>query len=132
MDAEASFPAEVSSAPAARRFATDVLRSWQCDPLVDSAQLLVSELVANAVLHARSTVSVRIRRLPARIRVEIGDASSEVPRLRAGDPGAVTGRGLMIVDAVAAAWGVDPTEDGKIVWFELEADDAGAPRLAGR
>lgn len=85
--------------------------------LVESAILLVDELVANAVLHARSPVEVRARLDAARLHVEVADGSPQPPRLREPDVG---GRGLRIVDALASAWGVTPAEgDGKAVWFEL-------------
>jgi anti-sigma regulatory factor (Ser/Thr protein kinase) len=85
--------------------------------LVQSAILLVDELVANAVLHAAGPVEVRARLDAARLHVEVADGSPQPPRLRDPDVG---GRGLRIVDALAAAWGVTPAEgDGKAVWFEL-------------
>lgn len=127
MDAQAAFPAELASASAARRFVTTVLGSWDCDALVDPAQLLVSELVVNAVLHAESSVSVRVELMDARVRIEVADNSPVAIEVRPVDPASVTGRGLLIVDALAAAWGVDPTADGKIVWFELVADADAAP-----
>ena len=126
MDAQAAFPAELASAPAARRFVTSALRSWHCDALVEPTQLLVSELVVNAVLHAGSPVTVRVELRDARVRVEVADASPAALEVRPVDPASVTGRGLLIVDALASAWGVDPTDDGKIVWFELTAADAPA------
>lgn len=121
MDAQAAFPAELASAHAARRFATSVLRSWHCDEVVDVAQLLVSELVVNAVLHAGSSVSVRLALADSTVRIEVTDSSPALPEVRPIDPSAVTGRGLLIVQALASAWGVDPSDDGKVVWFELTA-----------
>jgi anti-sigma regulatory factor (Ser/Thr protein kinase) len=130
VNAEAAFPAELASAPAARRYASAFLRTWQCERLVESAELLISELVVNAVLHADSAVTLRLALRPGALRVEIGDSSQEPPRLRPVDPSAVTGRGLLIVDAVASDWGVDPTADGKVVWFELAADDIDPARAS--
>jgi anti-sigma regulatory factor (Ser/Thr protein kinase) len=130
--AEAAFPAELASAPAARRYAAAQLRDWSCEPLVDSAELLISELVVNAVLHAESPVTLRLTLRPDALRVEIADASPEPPRPRPIDPTAVTGRGLLIVDAVATAWGVDPTSQGKVVWFELAADDSDPAPVTAR
>ena len=126
MDEQAAFPAELASAPAARRFATSVLRSWRCDAVVDPAQLLLSELVVNAVLHAESSVTVRLALLEGRVRIEVADRSTVTPEVRPVDPAAVTGRGMLIVDALASSWGVDPTVDGKVVWFELATDDVDA------
>lgn len=131
MDAEAAFPAELESAAAARRFAASVLASWRCDALVESAQLLISELVVNAVLHAESAVTVRLSLRPGTLRVEVADTSSAPPQPREVDAAAVTGRGLLIVDAVASSWGVEPTDDGKSVWFELAVDDIGPTAVHG-
>jgi anti-sigma regulatory factor (Ser/Thr protein kinase) len=123
MDAEADFPADLASAAAARRFAASVLSSWGYDSLIESAQLLISELVVNAVLHAESSVVVRLALEAGALRVEIRDRAAALPELRPVDPTAVTGRGLLIVDAVASRWGVRTEDDGKVVWFELAADD---------
>lgn len=131
MDAEAAFPAELASAAAARRFAASILSSWHCDVLVESAQLLISELVVNAVLHAESAVTVRLSLRPGVLRVEVADASPAPPQPRSVDPTAVTGRGLLIVETVASSWGVEPTDHGKAVWFELAADDIGPAAVRG-
>jgi anti-sigma regulatory factor (Ser/Thr protein kinase) len=124
VDEEAAFPAELASAAAARRFSASVLQSWELDALISSAQLLISELVVNAVLHAESDVTVRLTRRPGAVRVEVADTSDARPEKRVVDPTEVTGRGLLIVDSLASSWGVDPTADGKVVWFELTEDDA--------
>jgi anti-sigma regulatory factor (Ser/Thr protein kinase) len=129
VDEEADFPAELASAAAARRFAASVLRSWRCDALVAEAELLISELVVNAVLHADSAVTVHLALRPGTLRVEVADTSPVQPEQRAVDPTAVTGRGLLIVDTVASSWGVDPTADGKVVWFELAAEDVDPARV---
>lgn len=123
MDAEADFPADLASAAAARRFASQVLRSWGCDKLVDTAQPLISELVVNAVLHADSDVTIRLQLDHGALRVEVGDDSAALPEVQPLDPAAVTGRGLLIVDSVASTWGVQRTDPGKVVWFELAVGD---------
>ena len=110
------------AAAAARRYAASVLRSWRCDALVDPTELLVSELVVNAVLHARSPVTLRLALDPASLHVEVVDASASVPEVQEVDPDRVTGRGLLIVDALASSWGVRPHGTGKVVWFDLVVD----------
>jgi anti-sigma regulatory factor (Ser/Thr protein kinase) len=122
MHAEAVFPADVASAAAARRFAASVLRSWGCDAHVDAAQLLVSELVVNSVLHAGSPVTVRLVLGPRALHVEVADTSASVPQVQPVDPERVTGRGMLIVDALASSWGVRPDGTGKVVWFDLAVD----------
>jgi anti-sigma regulatory factor (Ser/Thr protein kinase) len=120
-DVATNLPAAAASARAARRFVTDTLARWECGDLTETVELLTCELVTNVVLHARSAVEVRIRRVADALRVEVADPSPDLPQtsgaVYADD--AATGRGLVLVDALAAAWGVEPTADGKVVWFEV-------------
>lgn len=92
---------------------------WGCRDSIPDAELLVSELVTNAVLHARSATQVTIERSGSTVRVSVHDASTARPRLRDSGPEAVTGRGLLLVDRIANRWGVDPEDAGKWVWFEV-------------
>lgn len=85
----------------------------------DVAQLLVTELVTNAVVHARSEVCVGVSCSGPRIRVEVADDCPLPPRPRVPGLDDTTGRGLLLVEALAAAWGSDATDAGKTVWFEL-------------
>ena len=96
------------------------MRAWGCDDAIPDAELLVSELVTNAVLHARSATRVTIERDGTTLRFSVYDASPTRPRLRDYGPEAVTGRGLLLVDRIARRWGVDPQDAGKCVWFEME------------
>lgn len=95
----------------------------------DDAELLVSELVTNAVLHARSAMRVTVDRRDGALRVSVSDRSPVPPRLRDYGPDAVTGRGMLLVDRLARSWGVERHQDeGKQVWFELDfADGRGVP-----
>lgn len=82
--------------------------------------LLTSELVSNALLHARTQVDLLLVMAASALRVEVHDSSRRQPQLRAAaPPDATTGRGLLMVDALAERWGIDGTADGKTVWFEL-------------
>jgi anti-sigma regulatory factor (Ser/Thr protein kinase) len=119
MEAQAAFPAELVSAARARRFTEETLASWSCDALVEPARLLVSELVVNAIIHAQSAASLRLEQEGSVLRVSVADGSTSVPKRRPYSPTATTGRGLMILDAVADDWGVEIGPDGKVVWFEL-------------
>jgi anti-sigma regulatory factor (Ser/Thr protein kinase) len=113
------------SARAARQFVGDTLQQWGCEGATEVALLLTSELVTNAIIHARTNLAVRVAANERRLRVAVSDASHEPPRLRAGFPSlAEPGRGLPLVDALSSSWGVDWTVDGKAVWFELAQDRA--------
>jgi anti-sigma regulatory factor (Ser/Thr protein kinase) len=79
----------------------------------------VSELVTNAVVHARSDIAVRLCRTGSGIRVEIADRDPQPAAPRPLDPEGVGGRGLHLVNALARDWGVRPAQPGKTVWFEL-------------
>lgn len=114
----APLPASVGQA---RRFVREALAQWGRDELVDTAVLLVSELVTNAVLHARSEVTVTVSPRADRVRVEVGDTGAGTPFLRRPSEAATTGRGLGLVQSCALAWGVQPQPLGKAVWFELAA-----------
>lgn len=110
-----------ASAGLARRFVGSTLRSWDLEELVETATLLVSELVTNAILHARSDVTVTVVAHGDSVRVEVADSDDGTPALRHATGTATTGRGLALVDACAGAWGVEPHPPGKAVWFDLRA-----------
>lgn len=82
--------------------------------------LLVSELVTNALLHARSEIDLVLRVLEKAVRCEVYDGSRATPTLRPVDSAAVTGRGLALVAHLASDWGTERTPDGKVVWFEVQ------------
>ncbi len=85
----------------------------------DSAVLLTSELVTNALKHGQGSPSLTVDAGELHVRVEVGDDEPRPPVRTTADPDAESGRGLFIVDALASAWGVDEQPDGKVVWFEL-------------
>lgn len=97
----------------------ETLRDWGLPELVEPATLLVSELVTNALLHARSKIGVTLVVDHDELRVEVHDASRTVPRPRRYSPEAATGRGLHMLDCVASDWGVRATADGKAMWFTI-------------
>lgn len=124
---------EASTVRSARRFVIDRLQEWGRDDLVDSAALLTSELVTNAVLHTRKPFTVRVAQRGAHVRIEVADSLHVLPMPpHGGEPGAALDldhafRGLTIVDSVASSWGSESIPgDGKIVWFELVGTRDGA------
>ena len=114
-----TLPRDPRSSAAARRFVEEALRRWDCAELLDSVELLVSELVTNAVVHGRSKADVAVLLAPESLRVEVSDSSPEAPAPRDVDDDATSGRGMALVEALASAWGVVPRPGGKTVWFEL-------------
>ena len=127
-EVRAEFPADASSAGQARRFVGATLRTWSCDRLLDVATLLVSELVANSVLHAGTAIRVVVRRTDTRLRVEVHDDSARLPIRKHYSALSATGRGLMLVERMADDWGVLSGDGGgKAVWFELDSSGTARP-----
>ena len=121
---------EPQSVRRARRWVVESLASLGRDDLVDSAELGVSELVTNAILHADPPITVRVSGTIAHPRVEVQDRSPHPPAIdtaMAADDHLLrtVGRGVGIVALYSVAWGADVSPDGKVVWFE-PADEAGA------
>ena len=83
------------------------------------AQLLTSELVSNAVAHGAGEIALVLEEQPERLRIAVHDDAPSQPVPRQPDTGSERGRGLMLVAALAAAWGSDRLATGKRVWFEL-------------
>ena len=113
-------PAMRESGREARRLATAALDRWESAPAADTVELLVTELVANAVLHAGSAPEVAVLLLPDAIRIEVADDSPELPAPRAAGPTATSGRGMGLIEALATRWGAERTVSGKTVWVEVE------------
>ncbi len=120
------FPSVPPSASSARRFVGAALRRWGIpQSVIDVASLLVSELVTNTYRHARSDARVSVLRRRDMVRVEVHDSGEGGPvRRRPLDPERPDGRGLNIVDALAARWGSMNSEDGTLVWFELSTESS--------
>jgi len=119
-ESSARFPAADDAPRRARHFVADTLERWgRAGSLLDDAQLVVTALASNAILHARSGFSVELRSQGEGVRLAVRDASPARPILRAPDPLATSGRGLRIVAALAADWGVSADAGGKSVWAQL-------------
>ncbi|MGF1431558.1 ATP-binding SpoIIE family protein phosphatase [Kitasatospora sp. LaBMicrA B282] len=101
----------------ARRLAGHALRRWGLDELAENTELMVSELVTNAVQHAKKPVTLRLVRTSV-LRCEVGDDSAQLPRRRKAGPDEERGRGLELVAKCADSWGSTRLGGGKVVWFE--------------
>lgn len=119
--AAVDLPGDLVAPREARAVVRDLLQRWGFRDLVDEATLIVSELVANAVEHTGSLCAMVVNRTEGSIRIEVRDEAPDA-RLLHRNPGSVfaeRGRGLMIVSALAADWGVDADERSKSVWVQL-------------
>ncbi|MFH9429071.1 ATP-binding protein [Streptomyces sp. NPDC017615] len=117
-----TLPREPGSAGLARRLVRAALTAWGMHDLADDAVLVASELVANAVRHARRE-SVRVvveRSTPGTVRVAVADFSRSLPEPRTPNDHDESGRGLVVVMALATNWGTDERHWGKVVWADLE------------
>jgi anti-sigma regulatory factor (Ser/Thr protein kinase) len=120
------FPPETSSVRDARRLALSEIGA-AAGQAADDVALLVSELAANAVLHARTAFTLGIVRQGDVVRVEVGDENPTMPRMKHHSIDSPTGRGLRLVAALADRWGVMVRDGGpgKTVWFELDVAEPG-------
>jgi anti-sigma regulatory factor (Ser/Thr protein kinase) len=126
--ASVQLPSNVESAEAARRFVAE--NADGLDPeVVADAQLLASEIVTNAVLHGRPDITCVLRVEPPCIGLIVADRGEAIPQLPSSppDPAVATGRGMLIVDAIASVWGVFPNASppGKAVWFLIKPAPSG-------
>lgn len=126
LDETTTVPADARAVLHARRFTSRLCaRAALDEDLCDSAVLLTSEVVTNAVIHGRSEARLRVVVAADRIRVEVGDDNSRHPVVQPPDHDALDGRGLHLLDLVATDWGVRDDRIGKTVWFEIRADRRG-------
>jgi len=121
IEATILLPGDATTPAAARRFVRAAPGSVEAEPVVvETAELLTDELVTNAIVHAQCKSYLFIRALRGSVRVEVTDPDDRLPAMAAPDADALGGRGLVIVNGLASAWGVERAADGgKTVWFEL-------------
>ncbi|WP_327431469.1 SpoIIE family protein phosphatase [Streptomyces sp. NBC_01236] len=117
-----TLPREPRSVGRAREYARTQLVSWGLEPLVDTAELLVSELVTNALRYGEGEIRLRLL-LDRTLVCEVWDAGLVQPRRRRARDTDEGGRGLQLVGLLSAAWGSRRTPRGKTVWFELPLPD---------
>lgn len=113
--------AHPSSVAAARRVVRGVLTATRREELIETAQLLISEVVTNALVHAGTPIGIRASVGADGLRVEVTDGSTQAPAPRSYGPMAGTGRGLRLLQQLADQWGTLVRLDGKTVWFELDS-----------
>jgi anti-sigma regulatory factor (Ser/Thr protein kinase) len=120
VQATGHFGARLEAPRAARGLVADTLRRDGADrTLLSDAQVVATELAANAVSHARSRFSVAVRTGASAVRIAVRDTSPLRPVRRNPKPTEGSGRGIALVEALASAWGVESTGGGKTVWAEL-------------
>lgn len=121
--ATVDIPATLAGPQVARNLVRVLLIGWELPTAVDDAQLIVSELVANAVRHAppADTLELELTATPEQIRISLADGSSIAPVAAALDATSASGRGIRIIAALAADWGADVHHGGKRVWVTLPA-----------
>ncbi|OEU90478.1 serine/threonine protein phosphatase [Streptomyces abyssalis] len=118
-----SLPRTPESVATARRLVRTALATWRLEQLADEGALIASELVTNAVQHARSS-AIRVsvtRPEPASVRIAVVDKSRVEPVRCEANEDDEGGRGLALVELLADEWGTDPLPWGKRVWAELVA-----------
>jgi anti-sigma regulatory factor (Ser/Thr protein kinase) len=129
LDTTSRLPPALASAASARHLVRDALQTAGIDhwSTVDTAMLLVSEVVTNAVVHAHTPVELHIAVRDQVLRVEARDGSTTPPRRPHIETGATSGRGLAMIDELATSWGSVVDADGKTVWFELRDEPSEQP-----
>ncbi|MGI4896371.1 MAG: ATP-binding protein [Janthinobacterium lividum] len=118
-NAETALPDDVTAARQARAFVRATLCARHDHDRLDRALLLVSELTVNAVEHGRPPVSASLDFRGELLRIQVTDGSPQRPVHRAVLTSAENGRGVALVDALSARWGVRPTGSGKTVWCDV-------------
>ncbi|MER6781299.1 MULTISPECIES: SpoIIE family protein phosphatase [unclassified Streptomyces] len=116
--------AEPERIAGARRQIRELLHDWADAEQVDSAVLMVSEMVTNVLVHTDGDallVAEAVGELGTRrLRIEVADASDELPHKRHPGEMASSGRGVLLMEMLADTWGVDPRGEGKSIWFEMD------------
>lgn len=125
--ASLGLPSEPQSARSARRFIKDFCNAAQLDDEVcETASLLTSELVTNAVRYGGSHAVLEARMPGGFLRVAVRDANPDLPAVGTSpDLTAEGGRGVLLVSTLADRWGVEAVAGGKAVWFELDVPEGG-------
>lgn len=120
MSYELTLPPTVDSVGAGRRFVDEALSAWDLDGLSYTATLLTSEVLTNAVLHARTPIVLSIERAGTdAVTISVHDGSTYIPRRRRHASDATTGRGLELLDRLSQSWRVQTEATGKTLTFTV-------------
>lgn len=119
--ARARFAAEATSGTLARRFVAQACRDWAGADLIVDAELVVTELVENAVRHGHTGCEVTVELSERGLRIAVRDGSAALPRRVTRGSTEPGGRGLLLVERLSRAWGFELAGSGKIVWALLAA-----------
>jgi DNA-binding NarL/FixJ family response regulator len=117
--AAAELPADPTSPRAARALVRELLGSEEI-AFVESVEVVVSELVTNAITHGNSAPRIEVALTRRSVRVAVHDDNPTPPAHRTPDVDRPGGRGLHLVDHIASRWGSEPSDGGKVVWFEMD------------
>ncbi|MGH4030192.1 SpoIIE family protein phosphatase [Actinomycetota bacterium Odt1-20B] len=115
-------PSDPEALAESRHMIRAAVRAWGARERSDEIELVADELITNALMHTDGSAIVTLRVLTGtdrRLRVEVEDSSSALPRRREAGESGVSGRGLLLVDRLADVWGVDSRGTGKCVWCEF-------------
>ncbi|MFI7294401.1 SpoIIE family protein phosphatase [Streptomyces sp. NPDC050121] len=115
-------PGDPEALAEARHMIRAAVRAWGAGDRADEIELVADELITNALMHTEGAAIVTVRVVTGgerRLRVEVEDSSSALPRRREAGESGVSGRGLLLVDLLTAAWGVEARGGGKCVWCEF-------------
>lgn len=112
-----ALPSDPAAVAGARRFAADTLTAWGLDELSFTTELIVSELVTNAIRYGKSPIHLRMI-LQSTLTCEVFDANSTSPHLRRARTYDEGGRGLLLVAQLAERWGTRHSREGKVIWAE--------------
>jgi serine phosphatase RsbU (regulator of sigma subunit)/anti-sigma regulatory factor (Ser/Thr protein kinase) len=134
LSASLELPGDPTASGRARRFLRSTLAEWSVhEDVVDTAELCVSELVTNAIIHSGTAPEVTARSDGELLTVLVQDrgGQGQVQQEEDYDPMSISGRGLTLVDALASAWSAEHSADGTTVWFELELTPSSVQHQAG-
>ncbi|MEU2068007.1 ATP-binding SpoIIE family protein phosphatase [Streptomyces anulatus] len=121
-------PSDAAAVSGARRFTSDILAAWGLDALSFTTELVVSELVTNAIRYGKSPVQLRLI-LQATLTCEVSDASSTAPHMRRARIFDEGGRGLLLVAQLTERWGTRHNREGKVIWAEQALPAGSGPSI---
>jgi anti-sigma regulatory factor (Ser/Thr protein kinase) len=114
---------DLAATATARQVVERACRAWHLDHVLDTAQLVITELVSNVVRHARTEMEISLTAGHGALRLAVHDGDPSPPAVpKPGDNMAETGRGLLVIQALTTGWGTMSNEDGKVVWAVLATD----------